>query len=112
MAKVNVYIPDDMLEELDALATAAGRSRSSLVQEAMADYVIGSRSAEAREARRKRIEEAVRGMDEIRAMPDPYPDVDAVDQLRAMRANPDEDVDLAKLQAEAVARKRKAKGPE
>jgi predicted transcriptional regulator len=109
VAKVNIYIPDDMLEELDTLAAAAGRSRSSLVQEAMADYVVGSRSEVAREVRRQRIMAALDDMRRMAAEPDPYPDVDAVDQLRAMRAHPDRDVDLAKMQAEAVARKRAAK---
>ncbi|HAL31071.1 MAG TPA: hypothetical protein DCP20_10245 [Coriobacteriia bacterium] len=39
MAKVNVYIPDELLEQVDADAETLGRSRSSIVQEALAEYV-------------------------------------------------------------------------
>ena len=31
MAKVNVYIPDDLLEQVDVDALSLGRSRSSIV---------------------------------------------------------------------------------
>lgn len=59
MAKVNVSLPDELLEAVDALAEELHRSRSGLVQEATARYVAGVRDEQAREERHRAIEVAM-----------------------------------------------------
>ena len=63
MAKVNIYIPDDLLEHVDADATALGRSRSSIVQAALAEYVATRAESE----RRAGVERAIAIADRISA---------------------------------------------
>jgi metal-responsive CopG/Arc/MetJ family transcriptional regulator len=59
MAKVNVSLPDDLLQDVDALAEELHRSRSGLVQEATAHYVAGVREQQAHALRRSQIERAM-----------------------------------------------------
>jgi metal-responsive CopG/Arc/MetJ family transcriptional regulator len=65
MAKVNVSLPDSLLEEVDDIASALGRSRSGLMQEATALYVAKIRDQQAAEERRRSISEAIAGMREL-----------------------------------------------
>jgi len=65
MAKVNVSLPDELLDAVDALAEALHRSRSGFVAEATARYVTQVRDEIAAEERRRSIEEAMRGAREI-----------------------------------------------
>ncbi len=76
MAKVNVYIPDDLLEHVDYDALALGRSRSSIVQEALAQYV----SARSEVERRTRAESAIDIADSVAAT---WPAHDAAPEVRA-----------------------------
>jgi predicted transcriptional regulator len=62
MAKVNVSIPDELLEEVDSLAAELHRSRSGFVQEATAHYVTRVRSERERAEREKAIHQATLGM--------------------------------------------------
>ena len=59
MAKVNVSLPDELLDAVDELAGELRRSRSGLVQEATAQYVAAVREQRARAARRAGIEDAI-----------------------------------------------------
>ncbi len=63
MAKVNIYIPDDLLEHVNADALALGRSRSSVVQEALTEYVATRAESE----RRTGVERAIAIADRIAA---------------------------------------------
>ena len=83
MAKVNVSIPDALLEDVDALAASLGRSRSGFVQEATALYVARVRDEQAAEERRRDIEEAIAGMREIAKHLEPF------DSTAAIRADRD-----------------------
>lgn len=65
MAKVNVSLPDSLLDDVDELATMLGRSRSGFVQEATALYVAHVRDEQAAEERRRSIQEAIVGMREL-----------------------------------------------
>ena len=47
MAKVNVSLPDELLADVDALASELGSSRSGLVREATARYVTDLHSEQA-----------------------------------------------------------------
>lgn len=59
MAKVNVSLPDELLEAVDALAEELHRSRSGLVQEATAQYIARMNDEQARQERRRAIEAAM-----------------------------------------------------
>lgn len=88
MAKVNVYIPDDLLELVDSDAVALGRSRSSIVQEALAEYV----ASRAETQRRAGIERAIAIADEVAAMwadNDTTPEVSGSEFLIGLRHAPD-----------------------
>ncbi len=92
MAKVNVYIPDDLLEQVDVDALAMGRSRSSIVQEALAGYVATRGEAE----RRSRVEGAIEIADRVAAIwpeHDAAPAVSASDFLVGLRHATDGDSD-------------------
>jgi predicted transcriptional regulator len=65
MAKVNVSIPDDLLDEVDAVAATLKSSRSGLVQEATAQFVARVRDERAREERQSSIEDAMAGAREL-----------------------------------------------
>lgn len=97
MAKVNVYIPDDLLEHVDTDALALGRSRSSIVQEALAQYV----SARSETERRARAARAIEIADHVAATwpaRDAAPEVGASDFLIGLRhaAEGDSDTDIVR----------------
>jgi predicted transcriptional regulator len=88
MAKVNVYIPDELLKRVDADAAEFGRSRSSIVQEALAEYVASRTESQ----RRAGFERAIAIADEVAAMwaeSDRLPEVSASDFLIGLRHAPD-----------------------
>ncbi|MHB1016946.1 MAG: ribbon-helix-helix protein, CopG family [Coriobacteriia bacterium] len=88
MAKVNVYIPDDLLEHVDADAATLSRSRSSIVQEALAEYV----AARTESARRSGIERATEIADDVAskwAESDRLPGVSGSEFLIGLRHAPD-----------------------
>lgn len=85
MAKVNVSLPDSLLNEVDELATSLGRSRSGFVQEATALYVTHVRDEQAAEERRRSIQEAIAGMRELAKHIEPF------DSTAAIRADRDRD---------------------
>lgn len=85
MAKVNVSLPDTLLDEVDELATMLGRSRSGFVQEATALYVAHVRDEQAAEDRRRSIQEAIVGMRELAKHLEPF------DSTAAIRADRDRD---------------------
>ncbi len=97
MAKVNVYIPDELLEYVDGDALALGRSRSSIVQEALAEYVATRSEAE----RRSRAEDAIEIADRVAATWTDYdaaPEVGASDFLIGLRhaSEGDSDADIVR----------------
>ncbi|MCE5192287.1 MAG: ribbon-helix-helix protein, CopG family [Actinomycetia bacterium] len=85
MAKVNVSLPDSLLDEVDDIAAALGRSRSGLVQEATALYVAQIRDEQAAEERRRSISEAITGMRELSKHLEPF------DSTAAIRVDRDRD---------------------
>lgn len=94
MAKVNVYIPDDLLEQIDADAAALDRSRSSVVQEALAEYVA-SRAQESRRADASRAIEVAENLAATWREHDRHPEVSASDYLVGLRQVDDADDDAA-----------------
>ena len=67
MTKLNISMPQELLDEIDAEAVALGLSRSGLIQEASARYVVAARADRETEARRLRIEAAADRMRRIGA---------------------------------------------
>jgi metal-responsive CopG/Arc/MetJ family transcriptional regulator len=65
MTKLNISMPQELLEEIDAEADALGLTRSGLIQEASARYVTTARADREAERRRLRIEAAAVRMREI-----------------------------------------------
>lgn len=61
MAKINVSMPDALLEDVDALAAEKHASRSGFVAEATARYVAELREERAEAERRERIHKAIEG---------------------------------------------------
>jgi metal-responsive CopG/Arc/MetJ family transcriptional regulator len=85
MAKVNVSLPDELLEQVDALAAELERSRSGLVQEATAQYVARVRVERAEEERRARMDRAFADMRALSKK------VGSFDSTAAIRADRDSD---------------------
>lgn len=85
MAKVNVSLPDELLEQVDELAAELDRSRSGLVQEATAQYVARMLEERAAAERRASIEHAIAGMRGLSAKVGPF------DGTAAIRADRDSD---------------------
>ena len=65
MAKVNVYIPDGLLLELEEYAAERGLSRSGVVQEAAATYLASAKRERRRAAREERVLGALERMREL-----------------------------------------------
>jgi metal-responsive CopG/Arc/MetJ family transcriptional regulator len=85
MAKINISIPDELLDDVDALAAELERSRSGLVAEATARYVASVKDERAEAERRARID---RAMEEARAI---GRKVGSFDSTAAIRADRDRD---------------------
>ena len=65
MTKVNLSIPAELLERIDAEAEELGLSRSGLVQEASLRYIVKSRADRDAERKRLKAEAAARSLREI-----------------------------------------------
>lgn len=65
MARVNVFLKDDLLRAIDTEADQAGMNRSALIQEALVQFLSARQKLREEEARRRRMEEACRLMDEL-----------------------------------------------
>jgi hypothetical protein len=65
MARVNVFLDEDLLRKIDAEAAASRLKRSALIQDALTSY-LDSRQREREESRRRsEMEAASKGMDEL-----------------------------------------------
>jgi metal-responsive CopG/Arc/MetJ family transcriptional regulator len=62
MTKLNISMPQELLDEIDAEAGELGLTRSGLIQEAAARYVAGARSDRDAERKRLRVEAAAARM--------------------------------------------------
>ena len=65
MTKINISLPSELLDEIDAEAEALRISRSGLIQEASVRYIAASRVDREAEARRLRVESAAVRMKRI-----------------------------------------------
>lgn len=65
MARVNVFLGEDLLKAIDKEAKQAGISRSALIQTALAEFLKVRQEAREEEKRRRTMEEACREMDKL-----------------------------------------------
>lgn len=85
--KFSISLPEDLVSSVDEIAEAEGLTRSAIIREATTDYVVKRRSAEYAEARRQRIDEAIRGFEELadelaRLGPDERSSLDYLHEIR------------------------------
>jgi metal-responsive CopG/Arc/MetJ family transcriptional regulator len=87
--KVAVALSDWLLDELDSAAKSAHTSRSALVEEAVADYVVERRKRvndeQFRERATRALENAKAFAAEVAADPDAQNEPSTLEKLRAMR---------------------------
>ena len=67
--RITITLPDDLVAEIDALADAAGRSRSSVISEASASWVAGAQAHAAAERRAQAIAETLAFLDRLDDLP-------------------------------------------
>ncbi len=88
-ARVTISLPDDLLERLDADASAAGVPRSELVQESIAAYLGKTAEERARDARRQRALEALERMRTMHERHEVHDDRPSLEILREVRETDD-----------------------
>jgi metal-responsive CopG/Arc/MetJ family transcriptional regulator len=65
MGRVNVFLKDELLEEINQEAEAEGTNRSALIQKALEDYLEEKRQLREEEEKRKKMRAASRKIDEL-----------------------------------------------
>lgn len=65
MARVNVFLKDDLLKAVNQEAERAGINRSALIQKALVDYLEAQRRAREEAEAQRRMDEACKRMDEL-----------------------------------------------
>lgn len=78
MAKINVSLPDELLEQVDAIAHEFSRSRSGLVAEATERYVANIEAERAAREREARIRAAMASAREIAKRVPPGPSAEEI----------------------------------
>ncbi len=65
MARVNVFLKDELLEEINEEAKEEGTNRSALIQTALEKYIEAKRYQREEAEKRKKMQEASRRMDAL-----------------------------------------------
>ena len=65
MARVNVFLKDELLAEINREAEAEETNRSALIQAALEKYIEAKRREREQEEKRKKMHEASRKMDAL-----------------------------------------------
>jgi predicted transcriptional regulator len=65
VARVNVFLKDDLLRAIDAEAAESGTNRSALIQSALTGYLEARRKQREELEIRRQMEQAARGMDAL-----------------------------------------------
>jgi predicted transcriptional regulator len=87
MARVNVFLSEELLEAIDAQATASRTNRSALIQVAMTAY-LEARQKEREEAEiRREMDEAGRGMDTLAEKLGSWDPVKVIREFRDSRSH-------------------------
>ncbi len=83
--KVNVSLPEDLVSEIDEVASGLGMSRSGFIAEASSRYVADIKNLSAEEKRRKDVQRAMAGFRRIGAKLTEQDIQDLIDQTRRDR---------------------------
>ncbi len=65
MGRVNVFLKDDLLEEINRVADVEKTNRSSLIQTALEEYLQAKREKREEEEKRKEMKRASERMDRL-----------------------------------------------
>jgi metal-responsive CopG/Arc/MetJ family transcriptional regulator len=65
MARINVFLKDELLDEINREAEAEETNRSALIQTALEEYLRAKRLKRAEEKKRQQMQEASRKMDAL-----------------------------------------------
>ena len=65
MSRVNVFLKDELLDEINEEAKEEGTNRSALIQTALEQYIEAKRFQREEEEKRKKMQEACRKMDAL-----------------------------------------------
>ncbi len=65
MARVNVFLKDELLDEINREADAEETNRSALIQAALEKYIETKRRGREEEEKRRKMQEASRKMDAL-----------------------------------------------
>jgi metal-responsive CopG/Arc/MetJ family transcriptional regulator len=65
MARVNVFLNDELLDEINEEVEEEGTNRSALIQTALQKYIEGKRQKREEDEKRKKMQEASRKMDAL-----------------------------------------------
>jgi len=65
MGRVNVFLKDELLEEINEEAKDEGTNRSALIQTALEEYLRSKRKKREEEEKRKKMQEASKKMDAL-----------------------------------------------
>jgi predicted transcriptional regulator len=65
MARVNVFLNEELLKAVDAEAAGSSMNRSALIQAALTEYLKTRRLEREEAEKRRQMEEAGRGMDDL-----------------------------------------------
>ena len=65
MARVNVFLGDDLLKAVDEEAHQQGIRRSALIQAALVEYLAARQKIREEEVRQKKMDQACREMDQL-----------------------------------------------
>ncbi len=82
MGRVNVFLKDELLDEINEEVKDEGTSRSSLIQAALEEYLHGKRKKREEEEKRRKMREASRKID---ALAKELGDWDATSIIRRFR---------------------------
>lgn len=83
--KVNVSLPEELVSEIDEVASDLGMSRSGFIAEASSRYIADIRNLSAEERRHKEIQRAIAGFRRIRSKLTEQDIQDLIDQMRRDR---------------------------
>ena len=86
MARVNVFLKDELLEAIDAEAADSRTKRSALIQLALARYLEARRKEREEAEIRREMEEACRGMDALAEKLGKWDPVKVIREFRDSRA--------------------------
>ncbi len=86
MSRVNVVLPDDLLDELDRAATEDNLSRSGVLQKASRFYLAHRREQRERAERQARMQKAATEMDRLAEKFGKWDGVKIIRQFRDTRS--------------------------